>query len=617
MKTRLYSMLVLLLIAVTSTWAGNIQIAATQNGTVTTTVDDVAVTEAAAGTTVTINVTPADGYVLKDGQLTIQEYVDAGIAHAPRRAPSLSAPQTLTVNAEGKVTFEMPENNVYISGATFISTAPVEFDKWVVAGSSAALNGKSWDRSAAENMMSTTDGKNYTLVVTDAVLEKNTTYECKAVKQPTVAEPTDDDYIWRPYSNVQFTTGDKETGKYTVTYTFVAPENIETEEGQLTVTLERTGDAEVAEKTYTVAGSSTALFGFAWDVTATANDMVANPAVENEYVFTKENVGLAAGTIMYKVAENHAWDVAYPAQDATIVIETAGTYNVVITFNSETKAVAATATLITPAENTYTATFKNSIGWDKVYAYTFNPETLGEWPGTQLESVEDVLTTSFKATAAPANIIFNNGNGGGRNQTEDLEFVDGQEYDMTPLTSELTIYNNWATLVPVFNVKKPAANDAVVYVISDVDVANGTVTASEPALDVIPAGMPVLVSSENNTVTFTESGATIGELAAIQNMLLAGDGTTSYALSDNVYTLYNGTFYLSQGVVATDKAYLKIDNAAGASSMRIIIDGETTGIRSVDNAKVADGIYYNLAGQRLAAPQKGVNILNGRKVIIK
>ena len=604
-----------------------------------------------------------------------------------------------------------------------------------------------------------------------------------------------------------------------------------------------------APATYTVAGDSEALFGSTWSAASEANDMVANPEVENEYVFEKENVTLTAGTILYKVVENHSWDVSYPTDNASLVIAADGTYNVKFTFNSETKAVTGTATAVTPpapeidklyvigdgttngwdrtamdemtwneetqaftyeyaptnemnyiaiadyqmtadeatadenwsvfnthrylianidgsptlnteydltkgdgsiilakgtytisitkglkititgevapppaedtyvvagngpatngvewdataevnkmttedndtytlvvenaelaadgiytwkvvkngsiwipdgmgndltvdiaedgiytvtykyvvstgeetavaektgdipvVENTYTATFKNSIGWDKVYAYTFNPETLGVWPGTQLESVEDVLTISFKATAAPANIIFNNGNSGGRNQTEDLEFVDGQEYDMTPLTSELTIYNNWATLVPAFNVKKPAANDAVVYVISDVDVANGTVTASEPALDVIPAGMPVLVSSENNTVTFTESGATIGELAAIQNMLMAGDGTTSYALSDNVYTLYNGTFYLSQGVVATDKAYLKIDNAAAASSMRIIIDGETTGIRSVDNAKAVDGIYYNLAGQRLAAPQKGVNILNGRKVIIK
>ena len=425
---------------------------------------------------------------------------------------------SLVIAADGtynvKFTFNSETKAVTGTATAVTPPAPTEFNKWVVAGSSAALNGKSWDKAATENLMTTTDGKNYELVVTDAVLEKGTNYECKVVLQPTKENPTDDDYIWRPYNNVVFTTGEAETGKYTVTYTYVAPDNIETEEGTLTVATVRTGDAD-------------------------------------------------------------------------------------------------------PVENTYTATFKNSIGWDKVYAYTFNPETLGVWPGTQLESVEDVLTISFKATAAPANIIFNNGNGGGRNQTEDLEFVDGQEYDMTPLTSELTIYNNWATLVPAFNVKKPAANDAVVYVISDVDVANGTVTASEPALDVIPAGMPVLVSSENNTVTFTESGATIGELAAIQNMLLAGDGTTSYALSDNVYTLYNGTFYLSQGVVATDKAYLKIDNAAAASSMRIIIDGETTGIRSVDNAKAADGIYYNLAGQRLAAPQKGVNILNGRKVIIK
>ena len=83
-----------------------------------------------------------------------------------------------------------------------------------------------------------------------------------------------------------------------------------------------------------------------------------------------------------------------------------------------------------PIRNTYTATFKNSIGWDNVYAYTYGPETLGKWPGTQLETVNDVLTISFKAAAAPTNIIFNNGSGGKGNQTEDLVFVDGKEYDM-------------------------------------------------------------------------------------------------------------------------------------------------------------------------------------------
>ena len=382
-----------------------------------------------------------------------------------------------------------------------------------------------------------------------------------------------------------------------------------------------------AEDTYVVAGTGIALNRntegeiIFWIGTAEENKMTTED--KDTYTLVVENVTLkTTDDLGWKVVKNGStWIPEGTNNNLTVSgVEADAIYTVTYTYKisdgTET-AVAVKTGDIPVVENTYTATFKNSIGWDKVYAYTFNPETLGEWPGTQLESVEDVLTTSFKATAAPANIIFNNGNGGGRNQTEDLEFVDGQEYDMTPLTSDVTINNSWATMVPAFNVKKPAANDAVVYVISDVDVANGTVTASEPALDVIPAGMPVLVSSENNTVTFTESGATIGELAAIQNMLVAGDGTTSYTLSDNVYALYNGTFYLTQGVIATDKAYLKVDNAAAASSMRIIIDGETTGIRSVDNAKVADGIYYNLAGQRLAAPQKGVNILNGRKVIIK
>ena len=30
-----------------------------------------------------------------------------------------------------------------------------------------------------------------------------------------------------------------------------------------------------------------------------------------------------------------------------------------------------------------------------------------------------------------------------------------------------------------------------------------------------------------------------------------------------------------------------------------------------------DGIYYNLAGQRVAQPTKGLYIVNGKKVVIK
>jgi hypothetical protein len=35
-------------------------------------------------------------------------------------------------------------------------------------------------------------------------------------------------------------------------------------------------------------------------------------------------------------------------------------------------------------------------------------------------------------------------------------------------------------------------------------------------------------------------------------------------------------------------------------------------IENEDDARI-----YNLSGQRLSAPQKGINIINGRKVVIK
>ena len=48
-------------------------------------------------------------------------------------------------------------------------------------------------------------------------------------------------------------------------------------------------------------------------------------------------------------------------------------------------------------------------------------------------------------------------------------------------------------------------------------------------------------------------------------------------------------------------------------------DGETTSIRTINvNLETQnDGAIYNLQGQRLNAPRKGINIINGRKVIVK
>lgn len=72
---------------------------------------------------------------------------------------------------------------------------------------------------------------------------------------------------------------------------------------------------------------------------------------------------------------------------------------------------------------------------------------------------------------------------------------------------------------------------------------------------------------------------------------------------------------------AKGSAYLETESAL-APSFEIFFDdaaGGTTAIDAVKSAEpsVTDGAYYNLAGQRVTNPTKGLYIVNGRKVVVK
>ena len=106
------------------------------------------------------------------------------------------------------------------------------------------------------------------------------------------------------------------------------------------ITLGEGGEPVVVD-TYTVAGNDAAIFGTSWDVTNTANDMVKAAGI---YKWEKAELNLTAGTIIaFKVAKNHSWDVAYPAQNDTVTIAEEGEYTLTITFDPTTEAVAAEA----------------------------------------------------------------------------------------------------------------------------------------------------------------------------------------------------------------------------------------------------------------------------------
>ena len=81
----------------------------------------------------------------------------------------------------------------------------------------------------------------------------------------------------------------------------------------------------------------------------------------------------------------------------------------------------------------------------------------------------------------------------------------------------------------------------------------------------------------------------------------------------------NGVIYKAEGNTnfAPYRAWATYKGVASASALRIVIDGETTGIATVENGRVNlnMGIIYDLAGRRVTAPQHdNVYIVNGKKI---
>ena len=73
-----------------------------------------------------------------------------------------------------------------------------------------------------------------------------------------------------------------------------------------------------------------------------------------------------------------------------------------------------------------------------------------------------------------------------------------------------------------------------------------------------------------------------------------------------------GTLYVPFGSKNTYKA------ATGWKAFSNIVEMEEDGIRSIDNEQLTmDNVIYNISGQRLSKPLRGVNIVDGKKVVVK
>ena len=119
---------------------------------------------------------------------------------------------------------------------------------------------------------------------------------------------------------------------------------------------------------YTVVGSHADIFGQAWNPKLTENDMTKG--ADGIYRWSKKNVRLQTGTFEFKVVGNRDWYYAWPVDNWVARIDYEGIYNIVITFNPESKEITYTHTLIEeidPVEHTYTVVGTSNLfgtEWD-------------------------------------------------------------------------------------------------------------------------------------------------------------------------------------------------------------------------------------------------------------
>lgn len=154
-----------------------------------------------------------------------------------------------------------------------------------------------------------------------------------------------------------------------------------------------------------------------------------------------------------------------------------------------------------------------------------------------------------------------------------------------------------------------------------------------PIGNVVPANTPVILIDKQDrpTIYLTYSG-TFDESKRPATNGLTG-ATQKIEITDNNYKNYYvvghgsrhvGLYYPSNRGIASGLAYyplssVKAQNVSAKSSYGFVFaENTTTGIENIKtNTSIKDNIYYNLSGQAVKNPTKGIYILNGKKVIIK
>lgn len=233
-----------------------------------------------------------------------------------------------------------------------------------------------------------------------------------------------------------------------------------------------------------------------------------------------------------------------------------------------------------------------------------------------------VYTNSVNSLSGIDNNIVKDGICANLMLTDGYPFTTTKNFEATKATYTMTAIadGKFGTLVLPFAAQLPA--DGKAYALDgELNVIDGELVGS--AVTSLAANKPVLVTKAGE---YTASAVSVAETSASQ-ININGNLTGVYQNTEapvGSYVLQNHpatqgvAFYLVGEVKPTVKpfrAFIPTQDAK-VKAIKVVFDGEATGIKEItsDNTKAE---IFDLSGRRVAKVQKGVYIINGKKVIKK
>ena len=272
--------------------------------------------------------------------------------------------------------------------------------------------------------------------------------------------------------------------------------------------------------------------------------------------------------------------------------------------------------------------------WGNVKAYSWlsnGVKLLGNWPGTPMTSAENIYTLEVPYVSG-ATIKFTNKESGDNTGNESSEFTLEEDkiykwdQKVTSVSASVTSvgYATFSTFYPL------DFTDVTDFKAYRATISNGNVILKR-ITGKVPARTGLLLVNKEGAVNNASVPTCIYTEAADENYLVGTPKETAITYNNGYnYVLANqtpdgvGFYFVAENMNSeAGKAYLHTTTAlnetgTGGSRASWSFEDETTGIADNNRETITNSSsFFNINGQRVAQPTKGLYIVNGKKVVVK